>query len=187
MANPRTCVACRQSASRDELVRLVRAPSGELVVDLKGSLPGRGAWVHPTRACVGKLQSHGGILGRTLRGQVDTAGLEVAMREAILHHVLNALSLAAAAGSLVGGRDVLEKALREQRIVAVVVASDASERTLRALQQVASEQVPFTPLPLDRDSLGARVGRAPRAALGVLDTRASTSLRRGLRRLRDLG
>lgn len=187
MGNPRTCVACRQPSPREELVRLVRAPTGELVVDLKGRLPGRGAWVHPTQACAGKVQAHGGILKRPLRGQVDTSDLVGLIRQAVLRQVLDALSLAAASGSLVGGRDVLEKALTEGRVVAVVVASDASERTLRELKRVAHEGVDFTPLPLDREALGERVGRGSRAALGILATRASTSLRRGLRRLRDLG
>jgi len=47
--------------------------------------------------------------------------------------------------------------------------------------------VVFTVAHLDRDALGARVGRAPLAAVGVLPEGSAVHLRRQLRRLRDLG
>lgn len=46
----RTCVGCRTRAPRSALLRVVAVDS-ELVVDERASLPGRGAWVHPTPEC----------------------------------------------------------------------------------------------------------------------------------------
>ncbi|MCK9917573.1 MULTISPECIES: YlxR family protein [Microbacterium] len=46
----RTCVGCRTRAPRSALLRVV-ARGFELVVDERKSLPGRGAWVHPTLEC----------------------------------------------------------------------------------------------------------------------------------------
>src|SRR4051812_1877274 len=48
----RTCVACRKPGVRGELFRWVEGPDGEIAVDVKARLPGRGAWVHPTRECI---------------------------------------------------------------------------------------------------------------------------------------
>jgi uncharacterized protein len=51
----RTCVGCRQRAPAAELLRVVVAPdsTGHLVVpDPRRRMPGRGAWLHPTGACV---------------------------------------------------------------------------------------------------------------------------------------
>jgi predicted RNA-binding protein YlxR (DUF448 family) len=51
----RTCVGCRRRDPRSNLLRIVLDPAGEplrLAVDPAAHLPGRGAWVHPTVACV---------------------------------------------------------------------------------------------------------------------------------------
>jgi predicted RNA-binding protein YlxR (DUF448 family) len=58
----RTCVACRQVKSKRELIRVVRAPDGRVLVDEKGKADGRGAYLCRDRACWEK-----GI-GRTQRG-----------------------------------------------------------------------------------------------------------------------
>jgi hypothetical protein len=47
----RTCVACRQARAKGELLRIVRTPSGEVVVDAKGKAAGRGAYVCRQEHC----------------------------------------------------------------------------------------------------------------------------------------
>ena len=47
----RTCLGCRQRADTSSLLRVV-ASGGEVVPDPSATLPGRGAWVHPTVNCV---------------------------------------------------------------------------------------------------------------------------------------
>lgn len=50
----RTCIGCRQRASKRELVRVtVEIRSGQAVVtpDPEGTAPGRGAHLHPTIEC----------------------------------------------------------------------------------------------------------------------------------------
>jgi predicted RNA-binding protein YlxR (DUF448 family) len=44
-------VGCRARAAKIDLLRVV-AVAGSLVVDRRGRLPGRGAYVHPDPACV---------------------------------------------------------------------------------------------------------------------------------------
>ena len=155
------------------------------MVDLRARLPGRGAWVHPRHSCLERLESKPGLLARALRTPVSAEGLERAVRDAIWAAVLDGLSLAAAAGGLIGGHDALRDALRSGTVVELISASDASERTLRSLLELGGTT--HTPLPIDRASLGNRVGGGTRAALGILDVQASTHLRRQLQRLRQLG
>jgi len=183
----RTCIACRETAERDELVRLVCAPDGQVLVDYRAKLPGRGAWVHPVRICVEKVEQKPGILQRALQTQVTEVQLFAPLMAAIQQAALDGVSMAAAAGALVGGKDALELALREGRIVEIVVANDASLRTIKELRHVSGEEMLFTVVPLDRDRLGERIGRGARAALGVTASRAASHLRRQLRRLRALG
>lgn len=47
----RTCVACRATKPKRELIRVVRIPSGAVVVDRKGKVSGRGAYICPTLEC----------------------------------------------------------------------------------------------------------------------------------------
>ena len=47
----RTCIACRRTAAKRELVRVVRGVDGEIVVDPTGKRAGRGAYICRNRAC----------------------------------------------------------------------------------------------------------------------------------------
>jgi predicted RNA-binding protein YlxR (DUF448 family) len=47
----RTCVGCRSSGAKGELLRLVRTPQGQVEVDPSGKRPGRGAYLHRDYGC----------------------------------------------------------------------------------------------------------------------------------------
>jgi predicted RNA-binding protein YlxR (DUF448 family) len=47
----RTCVACRQVRTSRELIRIVRLPSGGVVIDHTHKKSGRGAYLCSSRAC----------------------------------------------------------------------------------------------------------------------------------------
>ncbi len=47
----RTCVACRTSRQKRELVRVVRTPDGGIVLDETGRLAGRGAYLCADGSC----------------------------------------------------------------------------------------------------------------------------------------
>ncbi|MFQ5613691.1 MAG: RNase P modulator RnpM [Anaerolineae bacterium] len=47
----RTCIACRAVKDKRELVRIVRVPSGEVLVDETGKLNGRGAYLCRQESC----------------------------------------------------------------------------------------------------------------------------------------
>lgn len=46
----RTCVGCRTRAPRSALIRVV-SQNNTLILDERAVMPGRGAWVHPTKEC----------------------------------------------------------------------------------------------------------------------------------------
>ena len=50
------CVGCMTSRPKKELVRVVRAPSGEISIDLVGKKPGRGAYLCPDPDCLTKAK-----------------------------------------------------------------------------------------------------------------------------------
>ncbi|WP_026927968.1 YlxR family protein [Granulicoccus phenolivorans] len=71
----RTCVGCRRRAPQQELLRLV-VSAGAVVPDPQRRLPGRGAYLHPSRACFEQAERKR-ALTRALRSTapVDLAAL----------------------------------------------------------------------------------------------------------------
>jgi predicted RNA-binding protein YlxR (DUF448 family) len=47
----RTCAVCRQARPKREMTRVVRTPSGEILVDPTGRLAGRGTYVCAEPSC----------------------------------------------------------------------------------------------------------------------------------------
>jgi predicted RNA-binding protein YlxR (DUF448 family) len=48
----RTCVGCRTQRAKKDLVRVVRTPEGQVVLDATGKRSGRGAYLCPQAACL---------------------------------------------------------------------------------------------------------------------------------------
>ncbi len=181
----RTCVVSRRKADPAELVRLVLSPEGVLHVDYRGRLPGRGAWVLPERATLEKLQATPKILNRALKTPADTTGVLEKVQEANLLSLLDALSLSARSGALASGHDAALACLSSGTPCAVGLASDASPRVERRFFDAAGA-VPIFRIPLDREQIGDRIGKGPRAVFAVASCAASKPLLRELRRMAAL-
>ena len=52
----RQCVGCRTMKDKKALIRVVRTPEGEIVLDATGKKSGRGAYVCPDPACLKKAR-----------------------------------------------------------------------------------------------------------------------------------
>lgn len=65
----RTCVSCRSSSGKKELIRIVRAADGQVRVDPTGKLPGRGAYLCGAKECLTRALK-ANKLGRALRCDV---------------------------------------------------------------------------------------------------------------------
>jgi predicted RNA-binding protein YlxR (DUF448 family) len=83
----RTCIACRQTKPKREMVRLVRTPAGEVEIDVKGKKEGRGAYLCRDRACWEKA--------------LKSKQLEYALKEKITQNDLERLDKA--------GREILKE------------------------------------------------------------------------------
>ena len=77
----RMCVACRQMRAKKELLRVVRTPEGEALIDESGRANGRGAYVCREAACLEKAKK-----SRALERALETSlGAEIwdALRKAV--------------------------------------------------------------------------------------------------------
>jgi predicted RNA-binding protein YlxR (DUF448 family) len=75
----RTCIGCRQRSDKTALVRVVAVRESAAVAvtpDPRGTLPGRGAHLHPTTRCL-ELATRRKAFGRALRveGPLDLSAL----------------------------------------------------------------------------------------------------------------
>lgn len=50
----RMCVGCREMKPKKELLRVVKRPTGEIALDATGKMPGRGAYVCHSEACLNR-------------------------------------------------------------------------------------------------------------------------------------
>ena len=47
----RKCMGCNEKKPKKELIRLVRTPDGEILLDDKGKISGRGVYICPSKDC----------------------------------------------------------------------------------------------------------------------------------------
>ena len=73
----RQCIGCREMKPKKELVRVVRTPEGEVLIDTRGKKSGRGAYICRDEACLKKA--------------VKAKGLERAFGVAVSEDVFEAL------------------------------------------------------------------------------------------------
>ena len=77
----RTCVACRRTTAKRELVRVVRTAEGGVEVDPTGKRSGRGAYLCPTPDCW-RLAVQKGRLDRALKTSVSARDKEALLQYA---------------------------------------------------------------------------------------------------------
>lgn len=177
----RSCILTRKKADQVDLVRLVLSPEGELFVDYRAKLPGRGAWICPEREVLEALESRPKVLSRAFKQAVDPIGVLEKVRFSNERALMDALSLAARAGALVGGGDRVRDALSQKKCAALIFASDVSPR-LKADLEKRNEGVKTFYLHLNRELLGVRIGKGPRAAMVVISSKPGKHLIRELQR-----
>ena len=68
----RTCAGCRQERPKREMVRVVRTPEGNVVVDASGKRAGRGAYLCPSSECWSRALQRGS-LAHTLKTEISPA------------------------------------------------------------------------------------------------------------------
>ena len=76
----RKSLGCMQSFPKNELIRVVRTPEGEICIDLKGKKSGRGAYICKSEACL-KKAIKAKRLQNNLESQISEELLEELLKE----------------------------------------------------------------------------------------------------------
>lgn len=67
----RKCCGCGESGPGRDMIRIVRTPEGDVIIDDTGKKNGRGAYICKNESCVAKAEKKNSI-GRSLKA--DTPG-----------------------------------------------------------------------------------------------------------------
>lgn len=153
----RSCFVTRRRRARDELVRFVVDPAGEVRADVAGRLPGRGMWLSAERDVLDRAVGRN-LFARAARRQVRVdPDLAEEVGRLLAARVLDGLGLARRAGEAVGGFEKVRAALGGRGAAVLVEASDAAADGRRKLRSLASH-VPVI-VAFDRSELGRALGR----------------------------
>ena len=182
----RSCLSCRTRRPRNELLRLVVGEAGRVELDWTARRPGRGAWVCPRPDCLERLEAQARLIERALRCRCKPGPLLEQARRAGGEALLARLGSAWRAGCIVAGRERLIEQLGAGALAGLLLAADASDRRLGALLTQAGD-MPIARLEVGRSEMGRRLGRGPRAALGVRPGAPARPLLRELQRCASLG
>ena len=129
----RRCALTRERLPKQDLIRFVLAPDGEIVPDLKERLPGRGVWVTADHALVAEAAKRN-VFARALKAHAKVpAGLADQVDRLLVEAALGALALANKAGEVVFGTAKVEEVIARVKVAALIHASDAAEDGCRKL------------------------------------------------------
>lgn len=149
--NPRSCVACRRERAPRDMLRVVRRPDGQVVLDEQGKTSGRGAYVCPEPQCVALCLKRR-LLEKSLKCSVP-AEVQAKLRAAVnlgesdalpdaaelFEEIKGTLGLARRAGELIVGQDRVLNSLSTGQNLSVLLTRDHSETLKRAIDAKAAD------------------------------------------------
>jgi predicted RNA-binding protein YlxR (DUF448 family) len=195
MSDPiRKCILSSDREARGELIRLVLAPDGQVLPDVRAKAPGRGAWIGVTRAELEDAIAKGRLRGALARafktGDIAIpADLPERIADALQKAALDRLGLEARAGNVVIGSERIEAAARSGKLALLFHADDAGADGNRKLDQawrVGSDaegsSMRGLVLPVGRSILSLALGRENVVHGGLTDPDAARRLRETLDR-----
>lgn len=173
----RLCIGCGLRAEGEALTRVVLHPdTRQVVIDWKSGLGGRGASLHPARACVERAcrspQPWQKAFRTAIRPNVDEV-LEamVEAHERRLHGLLHA---ARGARKLTFGHDETMRSAKNDALHALILAEDLAKKNewLTLARSVGMESVLFD----SKQALGLFFRRQDVGVIGVLDPHVAAEL-----------
>lgn len=133
--NDRTCIVTRQSGSNVNMIRFVCDLDGNVVPDLKGNLPGRGAWVQASRAVVEEAIKRKAF-ERSFKKEVKVDNtLPDLIDELLKKAVIGSFAISRRGGCIVSGAMKVDSAIRSGKALCILQAQEAAEDGKRKIAQ----------------------------------------------------
>ena len=165
----RSCLGCGATMDKGDLLRFVLSPDGVLSPDLKGKLPGRGAYTCLNRDCLNLALKKKRFAAsfKTPLGGVDPTALLADIKIQTVERVKGYLSLAAKAGNVFSGSDAVAGGLRSGKAGLVFIATDLSEESRKKFTAMATHAGVERMALFDMECLGTLIGKEHRGVVAV--------------------
>ncbi len=191
LESERRCVLSLENRAATGLIRMVQDPTGCLVPDIKGKLPGRGFWISPDRTLIEKAIADGSFAKAASRGlkqsiKVDQipGNLADVIESLLAKHALARLGLENRAAHIVSGFEKVRSELRGQKRPQLLVnARDGAvdgKHKLSALAEAIGVKVVEI---FDREELSLALGRENVVHVVLLGGGAKSRLIADMKRL----
>jgi hypothetical protein len=184
-APQRTCVGCRKSLDQDLLVRYVLSPQGEVVVDYRKKLPGRGVYTCFDYECIESAVKRGQLC-RSLRGGDRPTASELWQ---VLHaqaqcRALDLIGMARKAGQVVSGtRQVLTELQCGKEFGLLVRAADLSPTIAEKVDRAANRSNVVCFPVFSKELLGSLLGKSERGVVALKYGSLAVAIQNELERL----
>jgi len=185
----RTCIACRQTKDKKQLVRYVLAPDGTVLVDYLHRLPGRGAYTCVAEQCLldaVKRNSFQRCFKRQCR-PVDSMELTQQLTQAIEKKILSLIGMARKSRQFIAGSNgVIEALKKESPLALVIIATDISASIAKKIKALALRGRIETTCLYDKQKMGQLLGKEERSVIAVQTGLLADSLLNELHRYKQL-
>src|SRR5262245_33069988 len=180
-APQRRCLVTREVKGQDQMIRFVLDPSGQVVPDIDGRLPGRGMWLSADRNVLNKAVG-ANLFARGVRAPVRAEGdLAGQVERLLVKRALDCLGLARRAGQVTMGFEQVRAYLRSSAAGVLIAAADSSADGRSKLRRLAADLPVITAF--SRAELGAALGREGLVHVAVAPGRLADRLLCYIRRL----
>lgn len=123
--NPnRTCLLTGAEKNKDELLRFVLTPDGQVVPDFKKKLPGKGLYIVNSRTTLALAVTKNIFKKAGKNAQVQADLVEI-VENILKNRALEAINLAKKAGTLITGFEKVRENLLRGKVAYIIEANDA--------------------------------------------------------------
>lgn len=179
--NDRTCIVTRESGSSENMIRFAASPDGALVPDIKGNLPGRGAWIKASRSILQEALRRKAFERNLQQELIIPDGLVEMVDRLLLKSALQSLSLTRKTGLVVSGLQKVDETVRSGQAAMVLHAFEAADdgkrkiaQAIHAAQELGKDNVPVISI-FTGDDLGLAFGAAHVIHVAILKGAAAKS------------
>lgn len=181
----RTCLGCRKAFARNDLLRFVLAPQGELLVDYKGRLPGRGAYTCVDRDCIAEAVRRRQFPRTFKREPLPVADdfITLELSRQIQERICGLLGMARKAHQLLSGSSlVLDRLSAGAPLAFILIASDVSDGIgQKVVGRATNRSVRFYRM-FEKEFLGRLLGTGQRSVLALVPGSLAAAIRVELER-----
>lgn len=133
----RRCIVTGDVRAREELLRFVVDPSGQLIPDISGRAPGRGIWLSPDRDSVKAALSRK-LFARAARRTLEiNPALDRRVEELLVARCVDLIGLARRAGQAVAGFEKVRARLKQGEAGILLAALDGAADGREKLRRLA--------------------------------------------------